>query len=77
MGWERNASVMQTSRTARDILIFKKGTQRIHVCFEINSMFWTSVRFFSLTYHVLKTWCRLLRVKLYRNYLKGKKITSS
>ena len=42
-------------------------------CFEINSMFWTSVHGFVPTCHALLTWFKLSRVKLYRNDLKGNK----
>ena len=33
----------------------KVKTKNCHGCFEVNSVFWTSVNFFS-TCHVLKTW---------------------
>ena len=42
-------------------------------CFEINSMFRTSVRGFFPSCQVLITWFKLLRVKLYWNQLKGNK----
>ena len=53
----------------------KKGkTKNWHDCFEMNSMFWTSVHcFFFPTCHALKAWFELSRVKLYWNDLKGNK----
>ena len=42
-------------------------------CFEMNSMCRTSVRGFFPSCHVLITWFKLLRVKLYRNELMGNK----
>ena len=47
----------------------KTYRQRIH-------RFLTHFFFFSIC-HALKTWFELSRIKLYRNDLKGKKITSS
>ena len=51
----------------------KVNTKNLLCCFEINSMFRTSVHRFSPTCHVLITWFELSRVKLYRNELKGNK----
>ena len=39
----------------------------------MNSIFWTVVPFFFFTFRMFKTWFELLRVKLYRNDLKGNK----
>ena len=39
---------------------------------KINSVFWTALLIF-LTFQSLKAWFKLLRIKLYRNDLKGNK----
>ena len=51
----------------------KVKTKNLLGCFEINSIFWTSVHGFFPTCHALITWIELSRVKLYRNELKGNK----
>ena len=52
-----------------------KEAQRKHDCSERNSMFLTAaVTAFFLNSRVVKIWSEFLRVKLYRNYLKGNKI---
>ena len=48
-------------------------TKTLLGCFEINSMFWTSVHGFFPTCHTLITRIELSRVKLYRNELKRNK----
>ena len=52
-----------------------KEAQRKHSCSERNSMFLTTaVTAFFFNSDVVKIWSEFLRVKLYRNYLKGNKI---
>ena len=51
----------------------KVKTKNLLGCFEINSMFRTSVHCFFPTFHALITWFELSRVKLYRNELRGNK----